>query len=1434
MDLLEVTLSGALSLRHGEREIGDRAFGGRQLRLVTAMLVLERERPLSTDRLAGELWPGGVPDQWKSALRGLVSQLRHLLEELGMDRSAVVGRPGSYQLQFNDVQVDVESTTTDLAAADEHLADGDAALAAAAAGRVRAITSRPFLPGVDTPWVDDVRAGLRDRHLAALRSLGVARGRLGSHDQARRVLREALRRDALREDLWRALMDVEVAAGNVARALACYEDCRELLARDLGVDPSRATQQLHGQLLELSTEQPPGNRGEPFDVGGRSGDVRPYVGLRPFGTDDADVFFGREADVDGVLSRLVGKGVVAIVGPSGSGKSSLVGAGVVPALTLGAIPDSDTWATVTVVPGAQPTDNLAAALADIGGAPSRERVDKSLAGAEGLHAVARALVEDRGPTAELLVVVDQLEELFTLGEPSEAARFADIVLAASRRLDSLTRVVLVLRSDFYDAAVRLPGLADVLSSSQYALPPMAAEQVEVAVTAPAARAGVTLEPGLLARIVTDVTDAPGSLPMLQHLLLELWDRRVAGVLTRGAYADLGGVAGALARRAEAVYLGLAPNRRVLARRVLLRGIRPSQDAVAVRRPIVIANLDDLADPTHDPDDVRTIVDTLVDGRLLVATGGSGRRDAIELAHEALIGAWPRLDRWVDEARGWMLQHRRLAAAAADWERHERHDDFLLTGLPLDEAQALAASVAHGEVELRLTGHEHDLLGASLLAREEERGAQRRRARVDEVRRLLALSSAAVHDDPPLALLTAVEAAERWDPADGLSVHEVDGALHEAVQAQRLLRDHADAGTFVALDPSGERFLAVPGQSVPGAGARLELREVGSGELVARFADHEHGPVSAVFLPGGDHVVTAAHGSCLRLWDVQTGHETGRIEAPDDAMRLRLGDVDPSGRLVAACHQAGPGHGGRTLVWALDTGELVADLPRVEQPGPGNSLGPGGATFSHDGSLLAIVAWADPTITQVVAVEDWRERYRIKEGNVHAAAAFSPDGRWLAVAGDLVAIVDAATGVVEQRLQSSVDAVGVDGVAWDARSERLFVGARAIEVWDPLEGRRLASMRAGGTGSGLHAVAISLDGARMVSGPPDGSGVRVWDVSSGAGAEVASVPCHAEATFGLDPTGGRLAVPANHGVVEVWDVESSTRIATRSVQLDQLHALAWSPDGTRIAAASASALRVWNPRADDKVFEVPMEHGWEATMGTQAAFSPDGSMVAVSDIAGGNEDERYIVRILDRDGFEVTLLTSPLEVWAGCLAFSRDGAMLAVARLGGVWPMWPRDFGVDIWDVGSGEMVTTLPIEAMAIAFLPGRDLLVAGGRTGTIELWNVVDGALVRTAEGPSRSGLGAVAVSPDGGLVVAGSHAGTLGVWDVASGDLLLSLPTGSPHPVLDVAFGPDGRHVFAGQLHAGVRGWTLDHSELVDIARTKRSRGFTSHERRRILGEP
>lgn len=775
-----LTLAGALTLSVGGRRIEDRDFAGPQQRLVTAILLHDRARPRSAEHLADEVWGDDVPAQWRPALRNLVSRTRRLLGDAGLDADTViVNQGGRYLVQLPDLHVDLEAARACLAEAGTALQVGDASLADELAGRARSVLSRPVLAGIEAPWLDQLRGHVARDHLEALMLLGDVRRATGHVVGARAVLHEALELAPLREDAWRALMQVEVDAGNAATALQLYEECRSHLAGALGVDPSPETQALHVEILRAEPEPvPAATVSRPTtSMPPRA----PYVGLRAFDRGDADRFFGRDAVVQQLVGLVAANGAVAVVGPSGIGKSSLVRAGLLPALAHGAIPDSDTWPAIVVTPGERPLAALASALDDLapGAVEDPESlVDRLVARPEALRDVVADVLAGTGrASARLVVVVDQAEELFTSSDEHQAGALLDAMVGSLRRADPEVAFVATLRADLYDRAAADPRMAHLLTTAQLVVPPMAPDELESAVVGPLRLVGGRLGHGVLGRILVDALDQPGRLPLLQFALLRMWEDREDDTIDMGVHDRAGGVTAALVSAADGVLADMPEHVVDAVRRLLLHLVDVDGERVT-RRRVPVSALAALEGVDED------LVERLAASRLLTLDRDPVRGEpTAELSHEAVAEAWPRLRGWIHLVRGQLVEAQRVRADALAWEHAGRDPDLLYRGRPLSSARELAvdgtvplddrerAFIAAGaRAEERTVRSRRRartagavlaalLLATSVVAFVNQRQSQQQRAAAERAE-LLSTASGAVGARSDLALLLAVEAFER--------------------------------------------------------------------------------------------------------------------------------------------------------------------------------------------------------------------------------------------------------------------------------------------------------------------------------------------------------------------------------------------------------------------------------------------------------------------------------------------------------------------------------------------------------------------------------------------------------------------------------------------------------------------------------------------------
>ena len=459
--------------------------------------------------------------------------------------------------------------------------------------------------------------------------------------------------------------------------------------------------------------------------------ICPYRGLLHFREEDAPFFFGREAAVDKLTSAVQRQPFLAVVGGSGSGKSSVARAGLVPRLRS----DRHTaWETVILVPTDQPLKALARALVPLL-EPTMGEVDRVAeatklaehfrSGTISLYDIVERILEKQSGTDRLLIVVDQFEELYTLTSDEEARRrFLDELLAASSRAGSKANVALTLRGDFVGRALAYRPLSDRLQDAQINLGPMTREELACAIRKPAEKIQLEFEPGLVRRILNDVGDEPGNLPLLEFVLKVLWDKRRGQVLLNETYDAIGGLQGAVATKADELFKGLSVAEQKILQRVFLRIVRPSESGLDTRRRAAFAEL---------PLEGAEVVFKLVNERLLVTNqSASGLEQTVEVAHEALISHWGTLRAWVNEDREFLLWRDRLGTLLIEWERVQGSDEALLRGPLLVEAQKWFDQRSQD-----LSGEERKFISASRALRErfarEERERQERE--IEAARRL---------------------------------------------------------------------------------------------------------------------------------------------------------------------------------------------------------------------------------------------------------------------------------------------------------------------------------------------------------------------------------------------------------------------------------------------------------------------------------------------------------------------------------------------------------------------------------------------------------------------------------------------------------------------------------------------------------------------------
>ena len=688
-----------------------------------------------------------------------------------------------------------------------------------------------------------------------------------------------------------------------------------------------------------------------------AGPRNPYKGLRPFLEADALDFFGREAFIKRLLDRLSSIGqasrFIAVVGPSGSGKSSAVRAGLVAAIRGGAVPGSDAWFVTEMHPGHHPLEELDDALMRVAVRPPADLLGRLESGPRGLLEVADAIVPDG---TELLVIVDQFEETFTLTEnEDDRALFLESLRVATADPASRVRVIATLRADFYDRPLRYPRMGELIGSSTEVLSPLTPEELERAIVRPAEHAGLTVDRALVPQIAADVAEQPGALPLVQYALTELYDRRHDGRLTLEAYREIGGVGGALAASAEHLYASRQPAGRNAVRQLFLRLVTLGDGVADTRRRV---SLSELSAIEVDASAMESALDTYGRHRLLTFDRDPVTRDpTVEVAHEALLGAWERLRRWIEDARDDVRMRRRLSDAAREWERSRREPSFLLAGSRLDQFESWGSAT-----NLALGLDERGYLSASVARRDEELTAEEARSLRERtlerrsVKRLralvLALTAAALVAGTlsAIALNRNASAQRASSLAGGRELLagaaknlDVDRQLAILLALEALRTTRGVGGTVL---PEAEEFLRRAAPAVA-----IDTTTILGNTIRANDGD---GWVT----PDGTAVALVGDDGSVGVWDLRNGSRILGRPSPDTSCGAEIGCPDVFHvNLSDDAHLMATGDGdGLAHVFDLDSGREVMTAsthagPKIQAGSFGDDVSPMVA-LSPDGRLLA--------------------------------------------------------------------------------------------------------------------------------------------------------------------------------------------------------------------------------------------------------------------------------------------------------------------------------------------------------------------------------------------------------------------------------------------------------------------------------------------------
>ncbi len=1203
----------------------------------------------------------------------------------------------------------------------------------------------------------------------------------------------------------------------------------------------------------------------------------PYRGLFAFGEEDAPYFFGRETFTEQLINAVQQQSMVAVIGPSGSGKSSVVIAGLLPYLR-----QQPNWSIALMRPGSDPFQSLAAAC--VGQLePTISRTQQLTRTGELAHAlrqenihfpeVVNQILQQKAETVigtqRFLLVIDQFEEIYTLCTDKELRQqfldeLLDLVDVQRFWLESTFTLVITLRTDFLGQALRYRPFADALQSVDVKLGPMNRRELGSAIASPARRQGLGFETGLVARILDDVGDEPGNLPLLEFALTSLWENREGERLTHTAYEKIGEVEGALARYADSIYAHMGQAEKNRARQIFIQMVRPGSGTEDTRR---LATREELGEANWN------LVRQLADARLVVTNQNAHGKETVEVVHEALIRGWGRLRDWMDEDRTFRAWQERLRSSLEQWSIAEHDEGALLRGLPLTEAESWMAERPENlsQAELAFIQKSINVQNREKARRLEAQEEQRRIREQERFERQRAEENARRAEE-------SARYARRLTWLAGALIIFMLIALVAAFSALRNGREAANsAATAVANEQAADeaRQIAEDARATSDANALLlaTAEHIAADEADAALdsaAVAVAAEATAVY--SADELAKAVEEAEMARQDAET---QSRIAISRELASAAMSQLtsDPQLALLLALEAANI-----TLTANEDTPagtqealyqSLLASQIRFSLSGHTDQLT--SIAFSPDGSQIATGSrdqtakvW-DAATGQVLFTLDQHTR-------AVNSVAFSPVDDMLATGGEdgFIILWNAETGA---RISVLNGGAPVRDIAFNPDGSRLVAvyNDRTVRLWS-ITARdslfKLFDHRAD-----LTAVAFNQTGSRFATAGND-SRVVIWNAETGS--PLTSIELDLEGGdpingLAYSPDGSQLITAHESGVARMWDVESKEFLMRFSGHTGALTDADFSPDGTYIITASADGTaRIWDTATGRALFTL-LGHVRGITA---VSFSPDGSEIAtagqdasariwnatggleftifsghrepVKDV-GFSDDGTLVVTGGQDKTARVWNSTTGVEIQqfgdhnqtVNAVDLNPDGTLLATASDDHNVRLWNlntreaiffehQDPVVDvtfnqkgdllataagstgrIWDVASGRVIArfTHGDAVRSIAFHPNGTQIAIGDEAGRVILWEVATETAVLTLAGHDGR-VNDLAFNSDGTLLATASNDSTAILWNTANGDIIRTFAEHSG-AVLGIAFNPDGSRLATGSVDKTVKLWTIESSQ-------------------------
>jgi WD40 repeat protein/serine/threonine protein kinase len=1152
----------------------------------------------------------------------------------------------------------------------------------------------------------------------------------------------------------------------------------------------------------------------------------PYKGLLAFQEGDANDFFGREALIGQIINRLKEKNsakgyerFLAVVGPSGIGKSSVVQAGLIPALRDGLLKDSENWFIVQIEPDDKPISNVQAALLSIARTPPDNLHERLYTDTQSLTWAINTVLPDT--TSELVFIIDNFEELFTLTEDeTERIQYLKLLYNAISHPNSRLRVIIMMRADYYDRPLLYEDFGGLLQERTQLVLPLSRQEIERAVRSPAERNGLQVETGFIDAILSDVRDEPGALPLLQYALTESFAYREGARLSSGSYRSTGGIYGALSQRAEEVYQSFeTPELQDLSRQVLLRLISIG-DTGDKRRRTPRAELVALGNPQQ----VNQILDAFGQYRILTFEGELGTREPkVEIAHEALISEWERMQGWLTENRDDIRTERLLSNATAEWKKSNHDNSYLLSGARLAQFEAWSQitklsltpdelSFIHESIKVRdtATQHEKERTQRELdLARETAASTQRaanrlkiiigglivasivgfillalaiNAQRVAEEQRLIADRNAREAQSlqtafrsqlelasgrPDIALALALEASAVENAPSLVNSILIETAYSRNVQY--VYNGHDVPLMTIALNQDGTQLLSAGGRYSDtqelNPDTAIHLWDLETQTLVREFTGHTDTVWDVVYSPDDRLIASASADNTIKIWNAQTGEVLHTLTAHTNDVRAI--DFSPDGRFVlsgSGDYSDGtltPESDFSVRLWNAETGEAICTFePRQPIYSEINDV-----KFSPNGFLAVSASGAEfsPLGDNNVIlwnVETCQEIRRFR-GHQHIVKSvdISPDNQYIlsGSADNTLILWDITNGTRIRTLRGHVD--WVTTVKFDSSGIYALSGGwdNTIILWNVTTGDIIYQYV--GHSAPIQSVLFSSDGLSFFSASQDTT-VRQWDYENPLFLKRYGTTYLERSTRTQYSHNQRLLISANpSGLISVYNVERGVRIGTFKGHVSEINSLNFSQDDQFVLSADSNGeIILWDVINYQEIRRYEGHSG-----GVWGANFLQNDQLIVS----GSDDST--VRIWDiNTGEQLHIFDTDLsEVYT--TAVSPDGRYFFAGSL---------NTQVIQWDVQTMQEVhrfnghTSAPIASQVS---PNGQFLATGGYDNLVILWDIESGQPLQYLSGHSKTVI-TLNFNVDSTIVISSSLDGTVRFWDVATGAELGRIDYGVP----------------------------------------------------------